>query len=241
MHVIYFTFVRSGNIFKKFSNLLKHQNLKLFNKVISCDLFTFQSNNQYQIVQPHSTSTRKRHRKKRSSAKTQPTMGLASLRQHQANTLRRSEECLNTSSPPETSSSDSADDADNEPVWTRQPPGGITQPPILPAYGRGAVPPADTDTLPSSEDEDDEHEYTNQESSPQSEDPIGQNPPRIFVKNASGGFVGLTPNQLQQMQLNAAAVASSHSGQLSPKNTHHTRGKNCQQQRNKLPTRSMLT
>ena len=36
----------------------------------------------------------------------QPTMGLASLRQYQANTLRRSEECLTTSSP-NSSASDS--------------------------------------------------------------------------------------------------------------------------------------
>ena len=29
---------------------------------------------------------------------------------------------------------------------------------------------------------------------------------RIFVKNASGGFVGLTPNQLQQMHMMADMV-----------------------------------
>jgi hypothetical protein len=82
---------------------------------------------------------RKRQRKKRSSAKQQPSMGLASLRQHQNVTLRRSEECLNTSTPESsTSESDHDPDLDNEPVWTRQ---------VLPAYGRG-VPPADTDTLP---------------------------------------------------------------------------------------------
>ena len=74
----------------------------------------FQSNsNPYQMVhnpttavsvQGTSTSQRKRTRRKRSSKPLpnpalssikQPTMGLASLRQHQA-TLRRSEECLNS-------------------------------------------------------------------------------------------------------------------------------------------------
>ena len=85
------------------------------------------------------TGPRKRQRKKRSSAKQQPSMGLASLRQHQNVTLRRSEECLNTSTPESsTSESDHDPDLDNEPVWTRQ---------VPPAYGRG-VPPADTDTLP---------------------------------------------------------------------------------------------
>ena len=64
-------------------------------------------------------------------------MGLASLRQHQV-TLRRSEECLNTSTPESSTSESDHEDVDNEPVWTRQ---------VPPAYGRG-VPPADTDTLP---------------------------------------------------------------------------------------------
>ena len=55
------------------------------------------------------TGPRKRQRKKRSSAKQQPSMGLASLRQHQNVTLRRSEECLNTSTP-ESSTSESDHD-----------------------------------------------------------------------------------------------------------------------------------
>ena len=73
-----------------------------------------QSTNQYQTVQQHTmtntaTGPRKRQRKKRSSAKQQPSMGLASLRQHQNVTLRRSEECLNTSTP-ESSTSESDHD-----------------------------------------------------------------------------------------------------------------------------------
>ena len=60
----------------------------------------------------------------------------------------------------------------------------------------GSVPPADTDTLPSSEDED----YAQaSELSPNSPGSIGDR--RIFVKKASGGFVGLTPNQLQHLQM----------------------------------------
>ena len=73
-----------------------------------------QSTNQYQTIQQHTmtntaTGPRKRQRKKRSSAKQQPSMGLASLRQHQNVTLRRSEECLNTSTP-ESSTSESDHD-----------------------------------------------------------------------------------------------------------------------------------
>ena len=33
---------------------------------------------------------------------------------------------------------------------------------------------------------------------------------RIFVKNASGGFVGLTPNQLQQMHMMADMEPPQH-------------------------------
>lgn len=97
-------------------------------------------------------------------------MGLASLRQQ--STLRRSEECLNTSTP-ESSSSESAHEDLQPQIWTRQ--------------QTRNVPNADSDTLPSSEDEEEE------------EAPI-QNQ-RIFVKNANGGFVGLTPTQLKQMQI----------------------------------------
>merc|ERR1712203_400518 len=154
------------------------------------------STNQCQTIQQHTmtntaTGPRKRQRKKRSSAKQQPSMGLASLRQHQNVTLRRSEECLNTSTPESsTSESDHDQDLDNEPVWTRQ---------VPPAYGRG-VPPADTDTLPSSEDE--YHPRPQDGVSPQSEDQQHQ---CIFVKNTNGqGFVGLTPNQLQHIQISAA-------------------------------------
>ena len=65
-------------------------------------------------------------------------MGLASLRQQsQISTLRRSEECLN-STPESSSSAESSPDELPNPVWTRQAP---------PVYGRGP-PPADTDTLP---------------------------------------------------------------------------------------------
>merc|ERR1719362_1762055 len=85
-------------------------------------------------------------------------------------------------------------DLDNEPVWTRQ---------VPPAYGRG-VPPADTDTLPSSEDE---YNPRPQDGvSPQSEDQQHQ---CIFVKNTNGqGFVGLTPNQLQHIQISAAKTGT---------------------------------
>jgi len=161
------------------------------------------STNQYQTVQQHTmtntaTGPRKRQRKKRSSAKQQPSMGLASLRQHQNVTLRRSEECLNTSTPESsTSESDHDQDLDNEPVWTRQ---------VPPAYGRG-VPPADTDTLPSSEDE--YHPRPQDGVSPQSEDQQHQ---CIFVKNTNGpGFVGLTPNQLQHIQISAAKTGTGSS------------------------------
>ena len=61
----------------------------------------------------------------------------------------------------------------------------------------GSVPPADTDTLPSSEDED--YAHASSGLSPNSPGSIGDR--RIFVKKASGGFVGLTPNQLQHLQM----------------------------------------
>ena len=177
-------------------------------------------------------------------------MGLASLRQYQANTLRRSEECLTTSSP-NSSASDSEVAAangdhqrgsnlilDQQPVrkfkekflfswkrnfsnyflqvWTRQTP--------IATYGRSSVPPADTDTLPSSDDDDDDYAPgpvhpdlspgsdlictsgltgSKQTADFRSRDHVDVQEQRIFVKNASGGFVGLTPNQLQQMHMMA--------------------------------------
>jgi hypothetical protein len=49
--------------------------------------------------------------------------------------------------------------------------------------------------MPSSEDD---YTLTNQDTSPQSEAEACHGlDQRIFVKNASGGFVGLTPNQLK--------------------------------------------
>ena len=109
---------------------------------------TFQSNttsNPYQVVH-QATQSKKRHRRKKplpQQLSKQPTMGLASLRtQHQVNTLRRSEECLTTSSPNSSSSSASESDgigldqplaASNQfleqPVWTRQ----------TSTYGRGKI------------------------------------------------------------------------------------------------------
>ena len=86
----------------------------LFVFLLSKKYVFLQSTNQYQTIQQHTmtntaTGPRKRQRKKRSSAKQQPSMGLASLRQHQNVTLRRSEECLNTSTP-ESSTSESDHD-----------------------------------------------------------------------------------------------------------------------------------
>ena len=86
----------------------------LFVFLLSKKYVLLQSTNQYQTIQQHTmtntaTGPRKRQRKKRSSAKQQPSMGLASLRQHQNVTLRRSEECLNTSTP-ESSTSESDHD-----------------------------------------------------------------------------------------------------------------------------------
>lgn len=149
-------------------------------------------------------------------------MGLASLRQQ--TTLRRSEECLNTSTP-ESSSSESPDETDNNeptPIWTRQ---------IPPVYGRGP-PPADTDTLPSSE-EDDYRNVTNV-LSPQSEEDHGHGvlmtsgsggaastAGRIFVKNANGGFIGVTPNQLQSMQITSRQSPSAGKRRMLPKNNLH--------------------
>lgn len=146
-------------------------------------------------------------------------MGLASLRQQ--TTLRRSEECLNTSTP-ESSSSESPDETDNNeptPIWTRQ---------VPPVYGRGP-PPADTDTLPSSEEDD----YRNTNVlSPQSEDGAeaeavlmagGNGQQRIFVKNANGGFIGVTPNQLQSMQITSrqSPAAGKRRPMLPTKNNLH--------------------
>ena len=132
------------------------------------------------------TSQRKRTRRKRSSKPSnpplastkQPSMGLASLRQHhhQQTTLRRSEECLNSTpdsstSSPEESTSDPENRDPPNPIWTRRGP-----------------PPADTDTLPSSEDE-----YPPEAS----ESPVHQ---RIFVKDSNGAFIGVTPNQLHHLK-----------------------------------------
>lgn len=103
-------------------------------------------------------------------------MGLASLRQHQQATLRRSEECLNSTPDSSSSSSpESTSEPENHrdpPVWTR----------------RSGPPPADTDTLPSSEEEEDEQ---------QPPEPVNQ---RIFVKDSNGAFVGVTPNQLHHLK-----------------------------------------
>ena len=85
------------------------------------------------------------------------------------------------------------------------------------------VPPADTDTLPSSDDDDDYAPGpvhpdlspgsdlictsgltgSKQTADFRSRDHVDVQEQRIFVKNASGGFVGLTPNQLQQMHMMA--------------------------------------
>lgn len=164
----------------------------------------------------------------------QPTMGLVSLRQHQA-TLRRSEECLTTSSP-ESSGTNSDMEQDGhfnngqllvpnraessnqlamepQPVWTRQNSG----------YGRGP-PPADTDTLPSSDEDDGYDKAVEIDTSPQSHshsEDIGVPHQRIFVKNASGGFVGLTPNQLQQMQM--MDVSRKSLPRQSPRNAKRTK------------------
>ena len=94
-------------------------------------------------------------------------------------------------------------------VWTRQTP--------IATYGRSSVPPADTDTLPSSDDDDD---YATGPVHPDlspgsdlvicSRDHVDVQEQRIFVKNASGGFVGLTPNQLQQMHMMADMEPPQH-------------------------------
>ena len=90
------------------------------------------------------TQSKKRHRRKKplqpQTLSKQPTMGLASLRQvHQANTLRRSEECLTTTSPNSSASeseiggesalASSNQFLDQQPVWTRQ----------TGSYGRGMI------------------------------------------------------------------------------------------------------
>ena len=150
----------------------------------------FQTNsNPYQMVHNSNvagTSQRKRTRRKRSSKPSnppitstkQPSMGLASLRQHHISTLRRSEECLNSTpdsstSSPEESTSDPENRDPPNPIWTR----------------RAGPPPADTDTLPSSEDE-----Y------PPSQNPESPVHQRIFVKDSNGAFIGVTPNQLHHLK-----------------------------------------
>ena len=83
-------------------------------------------------------------------------------------------------------------------------------------FNSGTVPPADTDTIPSSEDEED-YAHASGDLSPGLSDQDCElvhnhhQEQRIFVKKASGGFVGLTPNQLQHIQMmDMGAVPPQH-------------------------------